>query len=82
MGWKITGIDEAMADVRAGAVGEVPAHPRCGRYASAEKLGNAVGYRYPTPPRRSFGAAAPAGRTGREKDYYRPHSAQRGTRPA
>ena len=43
----ITGIDEAMADVRAGAVGAVPAHLRDGHYAGAQKLGNAVGYRYP-----------------------------------
>ncbi len=43
----ITAIDAAMADVRAGAVGSVPAHLRDGHYAGAEKLGNAVGYRYP-----------------------------------
>ncbi len=43
----ITAIDAAMADVRAGAVGGVPAHLRDGHYAGAQKLGNAVGYRYP-----------------------------------
>jgi putative ATPase len=43
----ITGIDAAMADVRAGAVGAVPPHLRDGHYAGAQKLGNAVGYRYP-----------------------------------
>jgi putative ATPase len=43
----ITAIDAAMADVRAGAVGSVPAHLRDGHYAGAPKLGNAVGYRYP-----------------------------------
>ncbi len=43
----ITAIDEAMADVRAGAVGPVPAHLRDGHYAGAQRLGNAVGYRYP-----------------------------------
>src|SRR5205809_793064 len=43
----ITGIDEAMADVRAGAAGAVPPHLRDGHYAGAQKLGNAVGYRYP-----------------------------------
>ncbi|WP_017619992.1 hypothetical protein [Nocardiopsis gilva] len=68
----ITGIDEAMADVRAGAVGEVPAYLRYGRYAGAEKLGNAVGDRYPH--------AAPDGVLEQQyppdalvgKDYYRP----------
>ncbi|GAA4881609.1 replication-associated recombination protein A [Pseudonocardia benzenivorans] len=43
----ITAIDAAMADVRAGAVGSVPPHLRDGHYSGAEKLGNAVGYRYP-----------------------------------
>ncbi len=43
----IVGIDAAMADVRAGAVGTVPPHLRDGHYAGAQQLGNAVGYRYP-----------------------------------
>jgi putative ATPase len=75
----ITGIDEAMADVRAGAVGAVPAHLRDGHYTGAQKLGNAVGYRYPHgvaegvlpqqyPPDELVG-----------RDYYRPtgHGAER-----
>jgi putative ATPase len=70
----ITAIDEAMAQVRAGAVGAVPAHLRDGHYAGAQKLGNAVGYRYPHdvpdgvlaqqyPPDELVGV-----------DYYRPTS--------
>ncbi|MFC6088529.1 replication-associated recombination protein A [Saccharothrix lopnurensis] len=42
-----TAIGEAMADVRKGAIGTVPAHLRDGHYAGAAKLGNAQGYRYP-----------------------------------
>ncbi|WP_447008771.1 replication-associated recombination protein A [Saccharothrix sp. DSM 118769] len=42
-----TAIGAAMADVRKGAVGSVPAHLRDGHYAGAAKLGNAQGYRYP-----------------------------------
>jgi len=42
-----TAIHTAMADVRDGAVGTVPAHLRDGHYAGAKKLGNATGYRYP-----------------------------------
>jgi putative ATPase len=42
-----TAIYEAMADVRAGAIGPVPTHLRDGHYAGAKKLGNATGYRYP-----------------------------------
>jgi putative ATPase len=43
----VAAIDAAMTDVRGGAVGAVPAHLRDGHYAGAERLGNAVGYRYP-----------------------------------
>ncbi|WDV49957.1 replication-associated recombination protein A [Streptomyces coeruleorubidus] len=68
----IVGIDEAMADVRAGAVGEVPAHLRYGRYTGAAELGNAVGYRYPHAT--SDGVLEqqypPDALVG--KDYYRP----------
>jgi putative ATPase len=42
-----TAISAAIADVRKGAVGAVPAHLRDGHYAGAAKLGNAQGYRYP-----------------------------------
>ncbi|WP_019853653.1 replication-associated recombination protein A [Actinopolyspora mortivallis] len=43
----ITAVDAALADVRAGKVGTVPAHLRDGHYAGATRQGNAVGYRYP-----------------------------------
>jgi putative ATPase len=68
----IVGIDEAMSDVRAGAVGPVPPHLRDGHYAGAQKLGNAVGYRYPH--------SDPAGVVAQQyppdalvgRDYYHP----------
>ena len=68
----IAGIDEAMSDVRQGAVGSIPAHLRQGRYSGAKELGNAVGYRYPHN--------APGGVLEQQyppdtlvgKDYYRP----------
>lgn len=41
------GIGEAMADVRAGRGGQVPAHLRDAHYAGAERLGHGAGYRYP-----------------------------------
>jgi putative ATPase len=43
----ITAVDAALADVRSGNAGPVPAHLRDGHYAGAAKLGNATGYRYP-----------------------------------
>jgi putative ATPase len=68
----ITAIDEAMAEVRAGATGAVPPHLRDGHYAGAQKLGNAVGYRYPhdTPDGVLAQQYPPDALVGR--DYYRP----------
>ncbi|MCG7580451.1 replication-associated recombination protein A [Mycolicibacterium sp. OfavD-34-C] len=79
-----TALGAAMADVRVGKAGLVPAHLRDGHYSGASKLGNAIGYRYAHdnpdgvvsqqyPPDELVGV-----------DYYRPttHGAEReiGTR--
>ncbi|MCD2136800.1 replication-associated recombination protein A [Salinicoccus halitifaciens] len=40
-------LDSAIADIKKGKAGTVPKHLKDGHYASAEKLGNAVGYKYP-----------------------------------
>jgi putative ATPase len=74
-----TALGAAMADVRAGKAGLVPAHLRDGHYSGAAGLGNAQGYRYPHddpdgvvaqqyPPDEVVGA-----------DYYMPttHGAER-----
>ena len=42
-----TALAAAMADIRSGKAGLVPAHLRDGHYSGAAKLGNAQGYRYP-----------------------------------
>ena len=42
-----TGIGQAMADVRAGRLGQVPAHLRDAHYAGAERLGHGRDYLYP-----------------------------------
>nr|WP_262370428.1 replication-associated recombination protein A [Corynebacterium urealyticum] len=41
------GINEAIADIRAGKGAIVPAHLRDGHYSGAKALGNATGYQYP-----------------------------------
>lgn len=74
-----TALGAAMADIRAGKAGLVPAHLRDGHYSGASKLGNAVGYKYAHddpdgvvpqqyPPDELVGV-----------DYYRPttHGAER-----
>lgn len=43
----ICAIDEALNDVRHGDYGDIPAYLKDGHYSGAEKLGNAVGYKYP-----------------------------------
>lgn len=40
-------IDRAIADVKAGCIGDIPKHLKDAHYASASKLGNGVGYLYP-----------------------------------
>ncbi len=42
----VLGIDAALADVRAGRGGEVPAHLRDAHYSGAAKLGHGVEYKY------------------------------------
>lgn len=41
------GIDKAIADIRAGNFGRVPAHLRDGQYPGAKRLGHGKGYQYP-----------------------------------
>ena len=43
----IVAIDAAIADVRAGKIGSVPAHLRDAHYPGAKGLGHGSGYRYP-----------------------------------
>ncbi|MEJ2870170.1 replication-associated recombination protein A [Actinomycetospora sp. OC33-EN08] len=68
----IGAIDAAMSDVRTGAAGPVPPHLRDGHYAGAQKLGNAVGYRYPHDERAAVVTQQypPDELVGR--DYYTP----------
>ena len=43
----VEALSRAVGDVREGKAGEVPRHLRDGHYSSAQRLGNALGYRYP-----------------------------------
>ncbi len=75
----ITGIDAALADIRAGATGTVPPHLRDGHYTGSAQLGHAQGYRYPHDEPGGVLAQQhpPDELVGR--DYYQPrgHGAER-----
>ena len=75
----LTAVDAALAEVRAGATGGVPAHLRDGHYAGSARLGNAQGYRYPHEAPEGVLAQQypPDALVGR--DYYHPtnHGAER-----
>ena len=75
----ITAIDEALADVRAGKAGPVPAHLRDAHYAGAAALGHGAGYQYAHdyPGGVAPQTHAPEDLVGAE--YYRPtaHGAER-----
>ena len=74
-----TALSAAIADIRAGKAGSVPAPLRDGHYSGAAKLGHAQGYRYPhdDPDGVVPQQYPPDGLTG--VDYYRPsrHGAER-----
>ncbi len=79
----IVAIDAAVADVRRGLAGPVPAHLRDAHYSGAQRLGHGRGYVYPhdVPDGVATQQYAPDAVHGR--DYYRPtdHGAERALGP-
>ncbi|KJY33220.1 replication-associated recombination protein A [Streptomyces katrae] len=67
-----TAIGAALADVRAGLAGAVPAHLRDGHYKGAAKLGHAVGYVYPHDVPGAIAAQQYAPDEIHGKRYYEP----------
>jgi putative ATPase len=65
-------IDAALADVRSGAAGPVPAHLRDGHYKGAAKLGHAQGYIYPHDLPTAVAAQQYAPDAVHGKQYYHP----------
>ncbi|MHB1740632.1 MAG: replication-associated recombination protein A [Actinomycetes bacterium] len=68
----ITAVDEAVADVRAGLAGPVPAFLRDAHYAGAQRLGHGQGYRYPHDYPGGVVAARYAPEAVAARRYYRP----------
>ncbi|MEU8579964.1 replication-associated recombination protein A [Streptomyces abikoensis] len=65
-------IDAALADVRAGLAGPVPAHLRDSHYKGAEKLGHGEGYVYPHDVPGGIAAQQYAPDSVHGKVYYEP----------
>jgi putative ATPase len=68
------GINEAIADVRRGLVGRVPAYLRDGSYAGAQRLGHGQGYAYPHDHPGGIVPQPYAPEDVRQRRYYRPTS--------
>jgi putative ATPase len=75
----VTAIGEAMADVRAGLGGSVPAHLRDAHYSGARGLGHGSGYRYPHDDPRGVVTQRYAPEGVAHREYYRPvgHGSER-----
>ncbi|WP_442791536.1 replication-associated recombination protein A [Micromonospora sp. NBC_01813] len=74
-----TALAAAVADVRAGKGGGVPAHLRDGHYSGAQRLGHGRGYRYPHDDQRGVVTQQYPPDELAGVDYYRPteHGAER-----
>jgi putative ATPase len=65
-------IDAALADVRAGKAGQVPAHLRDAHYGGAERLGHGKGYVYAHDEPHAIAAQTYAPDAVADTEYYRP----------
>ncbi|WP_238654167.1 replication-associated recombination protein A [Rothia uropygialis] len=68
----ITGISEAIADVRGGKAGAVPPHVRDAHYAGATRHGHGEGYVYPHDVPNAVAPQQYAPDELRGREYYRP----------
>jgi putative ATPase len=65
-------IDSALADVRRGLLGQVPAHLRDAHYRGATSLGHGIGYRYPHDEPAGIAAQQYAPDPVQGRRYYSP----------
>jgi putative ATPase len=68
----ITAVDEALADVRAGKIGPVPAHLRDAHYGGAKRLGHGRGYLYAHDDPRGVAPQRHAPEAVADASYFRP----------
>lgn len=70
----IKAIDAALSDIRKGNAGQVPNHLKDGHYASAKKLGRAIGYQYPHNAESGFIPQQYLPDKLKSRQYYHPKS--------
>jgi putative ATPase len=68
----LVSLSEAMTDVQAGRIGEIPAHLRDAHYPGAKRLGHGKGYRYPHDEEHGVAAQQYAPEAVADRIYYRP----------
>lgn len=68
----ICAIDEALNDVRNGKAGDIPQYLKDGHYGGAEKLGRAIGYKYPHSYPNSYVKQQYLPDNLRDREYYKP----------
>lgn len=68
----VCAIDSALEDVRSGNAGDIPSHLKDGHYSGAQKLGNAIGYKYPHNYPNSYVKQQYLPDNLKDKKYYNP----------
>lgn len=68
----ICAIDSALSDIRSGNAGDIPAYLKDGHYGGAEKLGHAIGYKYPHDYPSSYVKQQYLPDNLKDKKYYTP----------
>lgn len=66
----ICAIDSAIEDIRSGIAGDIPSHLQDGHYSGANKMGKAIGYKYPHSYPNSWVDQQYLPDTVKDKKYY------------
>ena len=70
----ICAIDDALADIKSGNAGDIPSYLKDGHYDGAQKLGNAIGYKYPHSYPGNYVKQQYLPNNLKDKKYYNPGS--------
>ncbi len=70
----ICAIDDALADIKSGNAGDIPSYLKDGHYDGAQKLGNAIGYKYPHSYPGNYVKQQYLPDNLKDKKYYNPGS--------